>query len=227
VSSVAIHIVRHGDHLFAEIDGNKNEIFPESLREYFFNAFDAQITFVTDSKNRATELILHEGAPICTPIGSNNLLRGSAEHSLKIGRPAIQITPREADVARGSVRCPSHLACRTKAAFANMLCGHAWLEDLEHVQHHKIVTFSVHLELEELSRLFRGPPPFRAWRIAGIYEADVHARYMFQYQSRNISQHMRRTWQDPPSASCRRQLPPDPSTLSSNSETTLEPASFL
>jgi hypothetical protein len=48
VSSVAIHIIREGD-------------FPESLREYFFKAFDAQITFVTDSKDRATELILHEG----------------------------------------------------------------------------------------------------------------------------------------------------------------------
>jgi serine beta-lactamase-like protein LACTB len=61
VTSVVISIVRDGDHLFAQINGNKNEIFPESVREYFFKAFDAQVTFVTDGSDRATELILHEG----------------------------------------------------------------------------------------------------------------------------------------------------------------------
>lgn len=33
----------------------------ESIREYFFKTFDAQITFVIDGNARATELILHEG----------------------------------------------------------------------------------------------------------------------------------------------------------------------
>ena len=47
--------------MFAQINGRKNEIFPESIREYFFKAFDAQITFVTDGHNRATKLIWHEG----------------------------------------------------------------------------------------------------------------------------------------------------------------------
>jgi hypothetical protein len=61
VSSVAISIVREGDHLFAQINGQKSEIFPESIREYFFKAFDSQLTFVTDGNGRATELILHEG----------------------------------------------------------------------------------------------------------------------------------------------------------------------
>lgn len=61
VTSVLINIVRDGGRLFAEMNGHKNEIFPESVREYFFKAFDAQITFVTDSNGRATELILHEG----------------------------------------------------------------------------------------------------------------------------------------------------------------------
>jgi hypothetical protein len=39
----------------------KLEVFPESDRDYFYKAFDAQITFITDSQGRATELILHQG----------------------------------------------------------------------------------------------------------------------------------------------------------------------
>ena len=61
VSSVVMSIVREGDHLFAQINGQKNELFPESVRDYFFKTFDAQITFVTDGNGRATELLLHEG----------------------------------------------------------------------------------------------------------------------------------------------------------------------
>jgi hypothetical protein len=61
VTSVVISILREGDHLFAQLNGHKNEIFPESVRDYFFKAYDSQITFVTGGKGRATELILHEG----------------------------------------------------------------------------------------------------------------------------------------------------------------------
>ena len=61
VTSVVISIVREGDHLFAEINGHKNEIFPESVRDFFLKTFDSQITFVTDANGRTTELILHEG----------------------------------------------------------------------------------------------------------------------------------------------------------------------
>lgn len=54
-------ITREGDHLFAQATGQpKLEIFPESDRDYFSKVVDAQITFVTDSKGRATELILHQ-----------------------------------------------------------------------------------------------------------------------------------------------------------------------
>jgi hypothetical protein len=47
--------------MFVRINDQKNEIFPESVRGYFFKTFDSQITFVTDGTGRATELILHEG----------------------------------------------------------------------------------------------------------------------------------------------------------------------
>ena len=40
--------------------GQRFEILPESEREYFLKVVDAQITFVTDSAGRATELILHQ-----------------------------------------------------------------------------------------------------------------------------------------------------------------------
>ena len=56
-----ITITREGDHLFAQATGQpKFEMFPESDRDYFFKIVDAQITFVTDSQGRATELILHQ-----------------------------------------------------------------------------------------------------------------------------------------------------------------------
>ena len=55
-------ITRDGDHLFAQATGQpKVEIFPEGDRDYFLKVADAQITFVTDSQGRATELILHQG----------------------------------------------------------------------------------------------------------------------------------------------------------------------
>ena len=55
-------ISREGDHFFKQATGQaKAEIFPESERDYFLKVVDAQITFVTDSKGRARELILHQG----------------------------------------------------------------------------------------------------------------------------------------------------------------------
>jgi serine beta-lactamase-like protein LACTB len=67
VSSVVISIVRDGAHLFAQINGEKNETFPESARDYFFKDFDIQITFVTDGNGRATNLILHKGGTETDP----------------------------------------------------------------------------------------------------------------------------------------------------------------
>jgi serine-type D-Ala-D-Ala carboxypeptidase/endopeptidase len=56
-----ITITHEGDHLFAQATGQpKFEIFPESDRDYFFKVVDAQISFLTDSQGRATELILHQ-----------------------------------------------------------------------------------------------------------------------------------------------------------------------
>ncbi len=58
---VIMIITREDDHLFVQAAGQqKIQIFPESIRDYFLKVIDAQITFVTDSKGRATELILHD-----------------------------------------------------------------------------------------------------------------------------------------------------------------------
>lgn len=57
----AVTIVRENDHLFALINGQKIQLFPKSIRDYFIKMFDTQITFVTDGSGRATDLILHEG----------------------------------------------------------------------------------------------------------------------------------------------------------------------
>ena len=61
-TSVVMTISRADDRLFVQFPGQqKIQIFPENVRDYFFKSFDAQITFVTDSNGRATELIMHEG----------------------------------------------------------------------------------------------------------------------------------------------------------------------
>ncbi len=61
-TSVVMTVTRADDGLFVQFPGQqKIQIFPENARNYFFKAFDAQITFVTDSNGRATELIMHEG----------------------------------------------------------------------------------------------------------------------------------------------------------------------
>lgn len=57
-----IAVTRDGDHFFVQATGQpKLEIFPESAHDYFLKVVDAQITFVTDTNGRTTELILHQG----------------------------------------------------------------------------------------------------------------------------------------------------------------------
>ena len=61
-TSVVMSVSRADDRLFVQFPGQqKIQIFPESNRDYFFKTSDTQITFVTDSNGRATELVLHEG----------------------------------------------------------------------------------------------------------------------------------------------------------------------
>lgn len=61
-TSVVMTVSHADDGLFVQFPSKqKIQIFPENVRDYFFKAFDAQITFVTDSRGHATELIMHEG----------------------------------------------------------------------------------------------------------------------------------------------------------------------
>jgi hypothetical protein len=55
-------VSREQNQLFLQATGQpKFEIFPESERDYFLKAVDAQITFLVDAQGRATELVLHQG----------------------------------------------------------------------------------------------------------------------------------------------------------------------
>ena len=55
-------VTREGDRLFVQATNQPRlEIFPESARDYFLKAVDAQITFVTDAQGRVSELVLHQG----------------------------------------------------------------------------------------------------------------------------------------------------------------------
>jgi serine beta-lactamase-like protein LACTB, mitochondrial len=61
LSDFRMTIAREDGHLLAQINGQKIQLSPESVRDYAFKVSDTQITFVTDGSGRATELILHEG----------------------------------------------------------------------------------------------------------------------------------------------------------------------
>ncbi|HKW88861.1 MAG TPA: serine hydrolase [Candidatus Acidoferrales bacterium] len=55
-------VTREGDQLFVQATGQpKVQIFPESTRDFFLKVVDAQVTFITDTSGKATELILHQG----------------------------------------------------------------------------------------------------------------------------------------------------------------------
>jgi hypothetical protein len=55
-------VTREGSRLMTQATGQgKIEMFPESGTKFFNEAIDGEITFVTDEKGRATELILRQG----------------------------------------------------------------------------------------------------------------------------------------------------------------------
>ncbi|HEV2422338.1 MAG TPA: serine hydrolase [Candidatus Acidoferrales bacterium] len=61
VPNVNLTIARDGDHLTVQVSNQPAfPIFPEGPRDFFLKVVDAQITFVTDSSGRATELVLHQ-----------------------------------------------------------------------------------------------------------------------------------------------------------------------
>jgi serine beta-lactamase-like protein LACTB len=56
-----LSFTREGDRLLVELNGQKIQVFPESVRDYFFkDLVEIQITFVMGGDGRAAELILHE-----------------------------------------------------------------------------------------------------------------------------------------------------------------------
>ncbi len=58
---VFFSITREGDHLYAQLTNQGQlEIFPESTTGFYYKAVDAQVTFVTDAKGKATALVLHQ-----------------------------------------------------------------------------------------------------------------------------------------------------------------------
>ena len=59
--NVVLTVTRDGGHFLAQLTGQQPiEIFPESDHDFFAKAVDVQITFVTDSRGHATELINHQ-----------------------------------------------------------------------------------------------------------------------------------------------------------------------
>jgi len=57
--SMVVTVTREGDHLFVQSAGfPKVEMYPEDERNYFLKVIDMQITFITDSKGRAVEVVV-------------------------------------------------------------------------------------------------------------------------------------------------------------------------
>jgi D-alanyl-D-alanine carboxypeptidase len=57
-----LKITREGDRFISQAAGQRQvEIFPEGDHDFFAKVVNAQITFVTNSQGRASELILHQG----------------------------------------------------------------------------------------------------------------------------------------------------------------------
>src|SRR5262249_40245180 len=59
-SADILAITRKGDRLFANEAGTRYQILPESEREFFFTAADAQLTFVERPDGATTQVISHQ-----------------------------------------------------------------------------------------------------------------------------------------------------------------------
>jgi CubicO group peptidase (beta-lactamase class C family) len=60
-SDFVMTVTRDGDHFMTQATGQGQvEIFPENEHQFFAKIVNAELTFVTDSSGRATELILHQ-----------------------------------------------------------------------------------------------------------------------------------------------------------------------
>ena len=54
-------VTREGNQLFAELTGQpKFPVYPYGPKDFFYTVVAAQLTFVTDTKGRATQLVLHQ-----------------------------------------------------------------------------------------------------------------------------------------------------------------------
>ena len=56
-----MEFVRDDGGFFAQLHGRKVPIYAEGVHDFFFRAFDAQITFATNGNGRTTGLFFHEG----------------------------------------------------------------------------------------------------------------------------------------------------------------------
>ena len=60
-SNFILTVTCESGRLFVQATGQpKFEVFPESERDYFLKVVDAQVTFQTDPRGRATKLVLHQ-----------------------------------------------------------------------------------------------------------------------------------------------------------------------
>ena len=57
----AVQVTREGDRLFSQATGqNRQEIFPESDRDFFFKTVDAVLSFDLDDDGPATQVMLRQ-----------------------------------------------------------------------------------------------------------------------------------------------------------------------
>jgi serine beta-lactamase-like protein LACTB len=61
MGDLRMSIARVDRNLFAEQNGHKLQLFPKNVHDYFFKTSAVQISFVTDGRGLAEELVIHEG----------------------------------------------------------------------------------------------------------------------------------------------------------------------
>lgn len=67
--SAIFTVTRQGDNLFVQLTGQDAlQAYPESAQKFFFKIVPAQISFIGNPQDRATELVLHQhGGELCAP----------------------------------------------------------------------------------------------------------------------------------------------------------------
>lgn len=78
---VLLTVTKEGSQLFAQLTGQpKFQIFPESEKQFFLKAVDAQLTFETDAQGKVQDVVLHQNGRDMTAKLTSQTSPAAKEH---------------------------------------------------------------------------------------------------------------------------------------------------